>query len=95
MDKRVTQDAKLRLARIAGQVNGIEKMVDSDRYCVDILTQVAAVRSAVTQLGVVMLSTHLERCVKPEGPECSDRALSQDESRDEIQSTLRQFLNMT
>ncbi|MDR3691474.1 MAG: metal-sensitive transcriptional regulator [Fimbriimonas sp.] len=94
MDHRLAKDAKLRLARIAGQVGGLEKMIESDRYCVDILTQVAAVRSAVNQLGVIMLSAHLERCVKPDGAACSDRPLTLDEGKDEIQSTLKQFLDV-
>ena len=63
MNVEVTQDAKRRLARIAGQVAGIQKMVDEERYCVDILTQVAALRAALDQFGVLMLSTHLESCV--------------------------------
>ena len=63
MKESVHADAKKRLARIAGQVNGLQKMVDEERYCVDILTQVAALRAALDQFGVLMLSTHLENCV--------------------------------
>ena len=63
MNDTVSQDAKKRLARIAGQVAGIQKMVDEGRYCVDILTQVSALRAALDQFGVLMLSTHLENCV--------------------------------
>lgn len=59
----VKKDATTRLNRIAGQVAGIKKMVEEDRYCVDVLTQVAAVRSALDQLGVQLLTGHLESCV--------------------------------
>ena len=52
MKETVNQDAKRRLARIAGQVAGIQKMVDEERYCVDILTQVAALRSALDHGGL-------------------------------------------
>lgn len=83
----------MRLARIAGQVNGIQKMVDSDRYCVDILTQINAVRSAVNQLGVIMLSTHLEKCVNSRDHECSDKPVPAEERQGEIRSTLKQFLD--
>ena len=59
----VKKDATTRINRIAGQVNGIKKMIDEDRYCVDVLHQIAAVRSALDQLGVQMLTGHLESCV--------------------------------
>lgn len=59
----VKKDATARINRIAGQVNGIKKMVEEDRYCVDILNQISAVRSALDQLGVQLLTGHLESCV--------------------------------
>ncbi len=59
----VKKDATIRINRIAGQVNGIKKMVDEERYCVDVLHQIAAVRSALDQLGVQLLTGHLESCV--------------------------------
>lgn len=59
----IERKAKARLAKIAGQVRGIEKMIDDRRYCVDILTQVEAVRSALAGLGKLILTNHLETCV--------------------------------
>ena len=53
-----------RLARIEGQVRGIAKMVDEDRYCIDILTQVSAVQSALDALGLQLLEHHLHGCVQ-------------------------------
>src|SRR5687767_12534414 len=52
-----------RLKRIAGQVAGLQKMVEDDRYCVDILTQLAAIRSALDAVGVELLTDHVEHCV--------------------------------
>lgn len=52
-----------RLARIEGQVRGIGRMLDEDRYCVDILTQVSAVRSALDALALELLEHHLHGCV--------------------------------
>ncbi|HQU49053.1 MAG TPA: metal-sensitive transcriptional regulator [Casimicrobiaceae bacterium] len=52
-----------RIARIEGQVRGIARMLDEDRYCVDILTQVSAVRSALDALGLELLEHHLHGCV--------------------------------
>ena len=59
----VKKDATRRLNRIAGQVGGIQRMIEEDRYCVDVLNQIAAVRSALDQLGVQLLTGHLESCV--------------------------------
>jgi DNA-binding FrmR family transcriptional regulator len=53
-----------RLNRIEGQVRGIGRMLAEDRYCVDILTQVSAVRSALDALGLELLEHHLHGCVQ-------------------------------
>ena len=52
-----------RLNRVEGQVRGIGKMLDEDRYCVDVLTQVAAVQSALDALARKLLEHHLHGCV--------------------------------
>ena len=61
MDDKTNSRKKLttRLKRIAGQVAGIQRMVDEERYCVDILTQIAAVRSALDSVGVELLTEHV------------------------------------
>lgn len=84
-------DAKRRLAKIAGQVNGLSKMIDEERYCVDVLTQVAALRAALDQFGVLMLSQHLEDCVY--GSEEHDgKPWTHQERLEEIKVTLNRFL---
>ncbi|HEY0790388.1 MAG TPA: metal-sensitive transcriptional regulator [Chthoniobacterales bacterium] len=64
-------ELKVRVRRIAGQVAGIQRMVEDERYCVDILNQVAAVRSALDAFGVELLRQHIESCVlgRGSGPE--------------------------
>jgi DNA-binding FrmR family transcriptional regulator len=52
-----------RLHRIEGQVRGIEKMVTDDRYCIDILTQIGAVTTALEGLGFRILDDHVKHCV--------------------------------
>jgi len=52
-----------RLHRVEGQVRGIEKMVDDDRYCIDVLTQVNAARAALESVALQLLSDHTEHCV--------------------------------
>ena len=52
-----------RLHRIEGQVRGIERMVEGDRYCVDVLTQIAAVTTALESLALRILDDHVRHCV--------------------------------
>ena len=53
-----------RLKRIEGQVRGIQRMIDEDKYCIDILTQVSAVNSALKGVGLQLLDDHMRHCVK-------------------------------
>ena len=53
-----------RLTRIEGQVRGIARMVEEDRYCIDVLTQVSAVRAALARVESEMLKDHLETCIE-------------------------------
>ena len=52
-----------RLARIEGQVRGIDRMIEADRYCVDVLTQIAAVQAALDAVGLAVLDDHVRRCI--------------------------------
>jgi CsoR family transcriptional regulator, copper-sensing transcriptional repressor len=54
---------KRRLHRIEGQVRGIERMVDEDRYCIDVLTQISAVNTALESLAFRILDDHVRHCV--------------------------------
>jgi CsoR family transcriptional regulator, copper-sensing transcriptional repressor len=53
-----------RLRRIEGQVRGVARMVDEDRYCIDVLTQLQAVRAAVSRVETEMLKDHLGHCIE-------------------------------
>jgi DNA-binding FrmR family transcriptional regulator len=53
-----------RLSRIEGQVRGIARMIDEDRYCIDILTQVQAVRAALAKVETELLKDHLGHCIE-------------------------------
>jgi DNA-binding FrmR family transcriptional regulator len=59
----VKAKAQARLKRAAGQVAGIQRMVEEDRYCVDVLLQIAAARAALDQVGKLILAGHVETCV--------------------------------
>ena len=52
-----------RLRRVEGQVRGIEKMVDEDRYCIDVLTQISAVQAALDKVALGLLDGHARHCV--------------------------------
>lgn len=54
---------KTRLKRISGQINGVSQMIDDNRYCGDILIQVAAIESALKEVGYIILKDHMYTCV--------------------------------
>jgi DNA-binding FrmR family transcriptional regulator len=63
MDSQAKAKTLGRLRRIEGQVQGIQRMVEEDKYCVDILLQLTAVQGAVEQVQKLLLGQHLESCV--------------------------------
>ncbi len=63
MDDETKKKGHARLRRIAGQVEGIARMIDEDRYCVDILSQIASAQAALGQVGKLLLRAHVETCV--------------------------------
>lgn len=92
-----TSNKKLlsRVKRIGGQVAGIERMLADRRYCVDILNQIAAVRSALDSLGIELLTRHLETCVLGHGSDTAHedaKPMSQEELLLEINTALARFL---
>lgn len=59
-----TKDALLnRLRRVEGQVRGVQKMVEDDRYCIDVLTQISAVQAALDKVALGLLDDHARHCV--------------------------------
>ena len=62
-DAKEYRDLLNRLKRIEGQVRGIQKMVEEERYCIDIMTQVSAVQSALNSFNKVLLTNHIHTCV--------------------------------
>jgi DNA-binding FrmR family transcriptional regulator len=68
---------KSRLRRVEGQVRGIERMVDEDRYCIDVLTQIGAVQAALDKVALGLLDDHARHCVI--GAEASKQADRTDE----------------
>ena len=63
MNEKQKKDMLGRLSRIKGQVAGIQRMIENDRYCVDVLTQIAAVLSALRRVEDAVIAQHLDTCV--------------------------------
>jgi CsoR family transcriptional regulator, copper-sensing transcriptional repressor len=64
LDDDARQAVLNRLARIEGQVRGVKRMVEEDKYCVDILTQLSAVTTALDRVGLQVLDSHVQGCVR-------------------------------
>lgn len=76
-----------RLKRIEGQIRGIQRMVDEERYCVDVLVQLAAVRAGLDKVGLALIEDHTRGCVR--AAIARDQG---DEAIDELMDVLGQFL---
>lgn len=63
-DESSKQRSLARLKRVAGQVAGIQRMIEEDRYCVDVIQQISAARAALAKVSQIMLAQHMETCVK-------------------------------
>ncbi|WOH66353.1 metal-sensitive transcriptional regulator [Bradyrhizobium sp. BWA-3-5] len=64
MRKDIKASCQKRLSRIEGQVRGLSKMVEEDRYCIDIVTQISAVRAALRRVEEEVLRDHVAHCVE-------------------------------
>lgn len=75
-----------RLSRIEGQVRGVKKMVEDDRYCIDILIQVSAVQAALNGFNRELLNNHIKSCV------VNDIREGKDETVDELCAALKKIM---
>ncbi|MBX9578815.1 MAG: metal-sensitive transcriptional regulator [Gemmataceae bacterium] len=95
MDVDTKTRVSTRVKRIAGQVAGVERMLAEDRYCVDVLHQIAAIRSALHAVGAELITAHLESCVAGHGTgsehPCA-KPMRRDELLAEVRAVLSQFL---
>ncbi len=78
----------VRLKRIEGQIKGIQKMVEEDKKCIDILTQIAAVRAAINRVGAIILEQHSKTCIE-DAIAKNDR----EQGLKELIETVQKFLN--
>jgi DNA-binding FrmR family transcriptional regulator len=66
-----------RLKRIEGQVRGIERMVEDERYCIDVLTQIAAIQAALDKVALGLMDDHARHCVVGESGELAEERTSE------------------
>ena len=90
------QDSKIidrRLARIEGQVRGVRRMVEEEAYCVDILTQLTAVKSAIEQVSAAIASQHIKHCIvdQDQGHEQA-KSMTKEELLDELDEVLGRLM---
>lgn len=84
-----------RINRVAGQVGGVQRMLADDRYCVDMLNQIAAIRSALDAVGLELIAAHLESCVMGHGTGSEHNCAKPMKKEDllmEVQAVLKHFL---
>lgn len=74
-----------RLKRLEGQVRGVHKMVEEDKYCVDVLTQISAIVAGLRATGLLVLEDHIRGCVIGGNPN------DQEETLDELMSAIERF----
>src|ERR687898_920168 len=79
-----------RLRRIEGQVRGLQRMVDEEVYCVDVLTQIGSVVSALEKVGAILLKDHVEHCVR----ESIEKGEGADERIEELTDAVERFLRV-
>ncbi len=68
------EQLRKRLARIEGQVRGVQRMVDEDRYCIDVVTQLSAIQAALDKVALGLLDDHARHCMQGKGSAPSDPA---------------------
>lgn len=85
-DEKEYKDLVHRLNRIEGQIRGIKGMVEEDRYCVDILTQVSAIQSALNSFNKNLLANHIKTCV------VQDIQAGNEEAVDELCGTIKKLM---
>jgi DNA-binding FrmR family transcriptional regulator len=78
-----------RLARVEGQVRGVHRMVEEDRYCIDVLTQIAAAQAALDKIALGLLDGHARVCMQGQGDQAPE---DPDEQVDELMGAVGRLL---
>jgi DNA-binding FrmR family transcriptional regulator len=86
-DKELLQN---RLRRIEGQVRGVQRMVDEEAYCIDVLTQIASVVAALEKVGTILLKDHVEHCVR----DSIEKGEDAEEKIEELTAAVERFLRV-
>ena len=85
-DEKEYKDLTNRLNRVEGQIRGVKNMVEEERYCIDIMTQVSAIQSALNAFNKKLLANHIKSCV------VEDIRAGHEEIVDELCTTIQKFM---
>ena len=88
IDDTTKNESILRLKKIEGQIRGISRMIDEKQYCIDILTQIAAANSALSNVAKLVLKNHVETCVSD-----AIKSGKEDEKIEELMNIIFKFKN--
>ena len=87
INPKVKQEALVRLRKIEGQIKGVARMVDEEKYCIDIIHQITAVRRAIDQVAMAVMKRHMESCLSE-----AIRARAGERKIEEFMETVNQFV---
>jgi DNA-binding FrmR family transcriptional regulator len=90
IDENTKMASQRRLKLIKGQIEGIERMIASEKYCIDIINQLAAVRNALEKVSLMIMKRHIESCLV-ESIELGDKT-KKDQKIDELMETVYKFV---
>ena len=87
IDRKTQDETVTRLKKIAGQIRGVERMIEAKKYCIDVINQVRAVRGALDVVALEVMKRHINSCVSESIKKGSDRA-----TVDELMETIYRFV---
>ncbi len=90
IDEKTKNDAARRLKLVRGQLEGIQRMVEQEKYCIDIINQITAARNALEKVSLLVMKRHIESCVA-ESIKVGDPK-KKDQKIDELMATLYKFV---
>jgi len=90
IDQKTKIDTGRRLKRIKGQIEGVERMIENEKYCIDIINQITAARNALEKVSLVLMKRHMESCIADSIQSGDEKSKSQ--KLDELMKTLYKFV---
>jgi len=90
INEETKRNAGQRLRRIKGQIEGIERMIDSEKYCIDIINQITAVKNALEKVSLMVMQRHIDSCLADATTQGDEK--SKDQKIEELMDTVYKFV---